>query len=58
MTEKELPHLPRPSLWPFAVGGGVTLLALGMVTSLLLSALGLALIGYGLVGWIGELRHD
>ena len=54
----ELAHLPRPSVWPFAVGAGVTLLALGLVTSLLLSLLGLVLVAYGLGGWIGTLRDE
>jgi hypothetical protein len=33
-------------------------MAFGVVTSPLLSALGLVLLAYGLVGWIRELRHD
>jgi Cytochrome c oxidase subunit IV len=53
MTE----HLPSPSMWPFTIGAAVTLLAFGVVTSLLLSALGLVLLAFGLVGWIRELRH-
>jgi hypothetical protein len=50
-------HLPQPSIWPFTIGGGVALLAFGVATSLALSAMGLALIAWGLSGWIGELRH-
>ena len=50
-------HLPGPSVWPLTVGAGVTLLAFGVVTSVLLSLLGLLLLGYGLAGWIGEMRH-
>jgi hypothetical protein len=46
------------SVWPFTVGAGVTLMAFGVVTSLLLSALGVVLLAYGLAGWIRELRHD
>jgi hypothetical protein len=50
-------HLPHPSVWPFVVGSGIALLAFGVVTSLLLSLLGAALVTWGLVGWIGDLRH-
>ena len=50
-------HLPPPSLWPFVVGGGVTLLAFGLATTLALSAAGLVLLAIGLHGWIGEMRH-
>jgi hypothetical protein len=46
------------SVWPFSVGAGVTLMAFGVVTSLLLSVLGVVLVAYGLAGWINELRHD
>jgi hypothetical protein len=51
-------HLPSPSMWPATIGAGVALLLFGVVTSLVLSALGVVLLAYGLVGWIQELRHD
>jgi hypothetical protein len=50
-------HLPAPSIWPFTVGAGVTLMAFGVATSLALSALGVILVAWGLVSWIAELRH-
>lgn len=50
-------HLPPPSVWPLAVGGGATLVGFGVLTSLALSALGLVLMVWGLFGWIQELRH-
>ncbi len=46
------------SVWPFVVGGGVTLMAFGVATSLLFSVLGVLLLAWGLSGWIGELRHE
>jgi hypothetical protein len=36
---------------------GITFLAWGIVTSLLISAVGLILFALALAGWIGELRH-
>ena len=50
-------HVPSPSMWPLTVGGGVSLLAFGLLTSLALSVLGLILLVWGLFGWIQELRH-
>jgi hypothetical protein len=39
------------------VGGGFTLVGFGVLTSPALSVLGLVLMGWGLFGWIQELRH-
>lgn len=50
-------HLPQPSMWPVTVGGGVTLIAFGIATSLALSVLGAALLFWGIVRWVQELRH-
>ena len=46
------------SVWPFVVGGGVTLMAFGVAASLLFSVLGVLLLAWGLSGWIAELRHE
>ena len=48
MTEH---HLPAPSVWPFTLGAGVTLVAFGIPTSLWFSLMGLVLMGLALVGW-------
>jgi hypothetical protein len=50
-------HLPSPSVWPFTVAGGFTLMGFGILTSLALSALGLVFLIWGLYGWIQELRR-
>jgi hypothetical protein len=50
-------HLPSPSVWPFVVGAGVSLLAFGVPTSVAFSALGGVLVAVGLWGWIEDLRH-
>ena len=49
--------LPRPTYWPAAMAFGITLLMWGIVTSLLISGVGLALFALALAGWIGELIH-
>lgn len=50
-------HLPRPTYWPVVLAAGVVFLAWGIVTTLTISLIGLALLALGLGGWIGELRH-
>jgi hypothetical protein len=51
-------HLPTPSVWPFVMGGGVALAALGIPTSYAFCLFGVGLLFWGLVGWIRELRHE
>lgn len=50
--------LPRPTYWPVVMALGITFLALGIVTTLLISGLGLILFTLALTRWIGELRHE
>jgi hypothetical protein len=51
-------HLPQPSVWPAVCGAGIALMGFGLVTSLFFSAVGVLVMGWSLVGWIGELCHD
>lgn len=50
--------LPEPTYWPAVFAIGVTLLAWGVVTSLLLSLLGLGISIVAVVNWIGDIRHE
>jgi hypothetical protein len=50
-------HLPRPTYWPVVLAFGIVFLFWGVVTTLAISVIGLALLALGLGGWIGELRH-
>ncbi len=50
-------HLPRPTYWPVVLAIGVMFLAWGIVTTIIISIIGVALLALGLGGWIGELRH-
>lgn len=56
-AEHAAAHLPSPSVWPATVGLGVTLIGLGVISSLYIVGAGLALIAVGLFGWIQEMRH-
>ncbi len=51
-------HLPRPTYWPVVLAVGIMFLAWGIVTTVAISVIGLALLALALGGWIGELRHD
>ncbi len=57
MRDREAP-LPASSVWPFVLAGGLTLLALGVLTSYAFSVLGALLVAVSLGGWIGELRRE
>ena len=48
-------QLPRPTAWPFVMAVGVTLLIAGMVTSVVVSLVGLLLTVAGIVGWFFEI---
>src|SRR4029450_3850832 len=56
------PHeleMPAPTVWPFVLALGSTLLFAGLLTSLSLSVLGAALAAVGCVGWFREvLPHE
>jgi hypothetical protein len=51
-------HLPPLSIWPITTAGGVALGGLGMVTDWPFWVLGLLLMGFGVVSWVQELRHE
>ena len=50
--------IPRPTWWPAAAGLGIVVLGWGLITSLVLLAIGVTLLGVSLAGWIGEIRHE
>jgi len=49
---------PRSTLWPAAVAFGVTLMAWGIISSLLVTVFGLAVFAVAMTGWIKEIRHE
>lgn len=51
-------HIPAPTYWPVVMSLGIVLLLWGIITSLLISVVGLALFGLSLAGWIGELLRE
>ena len=49
--------LPRPTYTPAVAALGIMLLAWGVVSSVVLIALGAALLAVGLGRWFGEIRR-
>jgi hypothetical protein len=50
--------LPEPSIWPVTLALGITFLVWGLVTSLIITGVGLALFAVALAGWIRDIRHE
>ena len=50
-------HLPEPTIWPFVLAGGLTLVALGLLTNLAFAVAGVALVAVALAGWVREVRR-
>ena len=51
-------HLPHPTYWPAVLAMGIVFLAWGLVTNVIVAAVGLVVFFVALIGWIGDLRHD
>ena len=50
--------LPEPSIWPATLAVGITFLVWGLVTSLIITGVGLALFAAAMAGWIRDIRHE
>jgi hypothetical protein len=51
-------HMVKPTYWPMVVAFGIALLLWGVVSSPIISAIGLFFFILGMANWIGELRRD
>jgi hypothetical protein len=52
-------HLPAPTQWPMIMAVGLTLICAGLVTNMMISALGVAMAIIGAVGWFRQvLPHE
>jgi hypothetical protein len=50
--------IPEPSIWPATLAVGITCLLWGLVTSMIITGVGVLLFAAALAGWIGGIRHD
>jgi len=57
-TASPAEHLPAPTAAPALFAFGVTLFAWGLVSSFVVSLVGLALLAASLLHWIGDIAHD
>ena len=51
-------HIPRPTYWPAVLAFGLTFALWGIITTWIISAVGLVLVALSVAGWIGDLRHE
>ena len=49
---------PAPTIWPAALATGVTLLAVGLITSVVVAVAGASLAAASLVGWVRILMSE
>jgi hypothetical protein len=50
--------LPAPTYWPVVLALGTTMILWGLVSSWMLSGVGLLLFALALSGWIGDIRYE
>jgi hypothetical protein len=50
-------ELPHETLTPITLAAGIALLGFGVLTSPLFSVVGIAVMGWALWRWIGEMQH-
>lgn len=50
--------LPRPTYWPVIMALAITLFGLGIISSILILAIGVVLFIVSLIGWIGDIRNE
>jgi hypothetical protein len=51
-------QLPEPCIWPATLALGITFLVWGLVTSLIITGMGIMLFAVALAGWIRDVRHE
>ncbi len=51
-------RIPEPTAWPVGTAFGITLMLWGLVSTLMITGVGLALFVASLAGWTREIRHE
>lgn len=51
-------ELPRPTYWPISMSVAITLIAFGIVNTVLITVFGIVLLIISLIGWIGDVRDE
>lgn len=60
MTEQVPPgiHMPQPSFWPIVLAFSLLLMAVGVISTLIITLIGAAGLIASLIGWALENRSD
>jgi len=58
MKEQPDIHVPGPSFWPIVLAGGLVLIAIGVVSSFIVSILGVIVLLIAVGGWAMENRAE
>jgi len=58
MKEQPDIHVPGPSFWPIVLAGGLVLIAIGVVSSFIVSILGIIVLLIAVGGWAMENRSE
>ena len=56
MNEKPEIHLPAPSFWPIVLAFGMALIAIGVVSTIIVSIVGVVVLLVAIAGWTLENR--
>ncbi|HUZ47564.1 MAG TPA: hypothetical protein VMW54_13085 [Terriglobia bacterium] len=51
-------HIPDPTYMPVVLAVGMVCMLWGILTTYLITLVGVVLFAVGISGWIGELRHE
>jgi hypothetical protein len=49
---------PEPGVWPVTMALGIAFLVWGLITSLIITGVGVILFAVALAGWIRDIRHE
>lgn len=58
MDENPEVHLPAPSFWPIVLAFGMTLMAVGVVSTIIVSIVGVIILLVAIAGWTLENRAE
>ncbi len=58
MKEQPDLHVPGPSFWPIVLAGGLVLIAIGVVSSFIVSLVGILVLLTAIGGWAMENRAE
>lgn len=51
-------NLPELTFWPFMLAWGVLFFFWGLITSLIITGVGVVLMAVSVTGWVQELNHE